>query len=66
MKKPRVIVNCVANKYAGETERIIEFVFPDGTGGLISFVTFDGNKNRVDIYRTDPSIIVLPPKKDEQ
>ena len=54
-QKPRVIINCVANQYASPGERIIEFSFPDGTGGLISF--YSGNKT-VSVYRVDDSVDV--------
>lgn len=60
MKKPRVLTRCVANAHAGPGERIVEFSFPDGTGGLISFHTETAQlPNRVEVYRTDPSIEVV-------
>ena len=64
MSKPRVITNCVANHYAGPTERIIEYSFPDGSGGLISlFVDSDGNP-RVDLYRHDTNVQIVVGKAD--
>lgn len=43
MSKPRVTVNCVANKYAAPNERIIE-VFDKDTkqGALISLLSYNG------------------------
>ena len=56
-KKPRVLTKCVANAYTGPNERIIEFVFSDGPGGLISF--FDTNEGPVvNVYRVDKNIKV--------
>ena len=38
MKQPRVITRCVADRYANKSnERIVEFAFPNGKGGLIAF-----------------------------
>ena len=57
MKKPRVTVNCVANRYAGAGERIVEFSFADGTGGLVSFVQTILS-NTVVVYNVDPGVEV--------
>jgi hypothetical protein len=66
MKRPRVIMNCVADHYADKArERIIEFSFPGvaGTpGGLISFTAADDGP-RVDVYQLDPSITILAPQQ---
>ena len=65
MKKAKLTTKCVANQYAGPSERIIEFSFPDGSGGLISFLPANGaRKNRVDVYRIDKSVKVLVGKAD--
>lgn len=65
MRKPRVLTRCVANVHALRDERIIEFSFPDGTGGLISFMAGRpgqgaqwGSYNRVNVYRCDAAITV--------
>lgn len=59
MKRPRVIINPVADKHHAANERIVEFCFPDGTGGLISFGVSKNGKKRVEIYRCDEDIEVL-------
>jgi hypothetical protein len=56
MRKPRVMTKCVANTYAAPNERIIEFGSDNG-GGLIAFRMVDENLV-VDVYRTDPTVIV--------
>lgn len=63
MKKPRVSTRCVANYYARPGQRIIEFSFPDGRGGLISFETDPaggsfGPVARVHVYRIDTGVAV--------
>lgn len=54
--KPRVIINCVANHYAGPGERIVEFSFP-GTpgpaGGLIALRYREGGRPAMDLYRVE-------------
>lgn len=57
-KRIRVLTQCVANAYTGPDERIVEFSSPNG-GGLISFRMQD-DKLRVQIYRVDRSVEVLP------
>ena len=48
MKRPRVIMNCVADHYADKArERIIEFSFPGvkgSPGGLVSFTDADDGR----------------------
>ena len=61
MKKPRVITKCVANNYSMPNERIIEFTFPDGEGGLIQFATING-ENRVTVYQHDQRVKVVKGK----
>lgn len=60
MSKPRVTLKCPANVHTSPNERIIEFSFPDGTGGLISFTTTTTGP-RVEVYRCDPSVVVVAP-----
>lgn len=50
-KRPSVVVNCVADKYAVPGERIVEFGFGDGFGGLISLRTLQDGTHVVDVYR---------------
>lgn len=67
MKKPKVKVNCVANTYAGSSERIIEFSGNNtNQGGLISFSFTDDGKMRVDVYRQGADVVVNVGKPDEK
>lgn len=63
MKKPRLLTACVANHHTAPGERIAEFSFFDGTGGLISLrqPTID-RRGRVEVYRTDGAVEVIGPK----
>ena len=61
--KPKVKLNCVASKYAGPTERIIEFSSKSG-GGLIAFREHDG-KLTVDVYHQDATVEVRVGKSEE-
>ncbi len=54
MSKPRISTRCPANRYAAADERIIEFSFQDGKGGLISFKM--GEHPIIDIYNCDAGI----------
>lgn len=65
-KKPSVIMNCGADYYSLDRERIIEFSFQDGKGGLISFLLGqNGDPHLVQIYALDEGIdvTVSPPEK---
>lgn len=63
MRRPKVIVNCVASRYANNSrERVIEFSSKYG-GGLISFFERDDGKLVVDLYRLDPNVIVRREKR---
>jgi len=55
-KKPRIITRCIADKYALPDEKIIEFSFPNGSGGLISFKMAD--HPIISLYRCDKDIEV--------
>lgn len=59
-KRPTVTVYCVAQRYAGPEERIIEFSFPDGSGGLIKFGSAhpEGRPNHIDVYRVDKGVVL--------
>lgn len=57
-RKPRVNVNCVASRYAGPNERIVEY--SNGkSGGLISLVTLDDGTLRVELYRHDAEVSIV-------
>ena len=58
MSKINVNTSPVANQYAGRDERIVEFSSPNG-GGLIAFSLLDDGTLRVDIYRQDPTVVVV-------
>ena len=62
---PKVTVGCVADAYSRPHERVIEFTFPSGKGGLISFTTItldDGRtEERVNLYRVDPGVRLIMP-----
>jgi hypothetical protein len=69
--RPRVITRCVADAHHAPNERIVEFSFPNGRGGLISFRdtwTTDDKTGEtvhtciVDLYRLDNGITVLCPE----
>lgn len=66
-RKPRVILTCGANTYSAPEERIIEFSFEDGTGGLISFrqpspdAGLGEHLGRVEIYRTEGKVLIVAP-----
>jgi hypothetical protein len=66
-KRPRITTPCVADRYHGLGERIVEFSFPDGSGGLISLRSVEVNGatvNLVELYRLDASVLVrLPTEK---
>lgn len=53
MRRPRLISPCVANRYAGENERIAEFSFKDGGGGLIALRTLGDGTNIASLYRLE-------------
>lgn len=59
-----------AQKCAAPGERIVQFSFPDGTGGLISLRQFDNGItpaiNVVEVYRTDGGVRVLAPDVQPQ
>jgi len=59
MIKPRINVRCVADKYSGPNESIVEFVAGERCGGLISF-RYDPESETliVEPYRMDPGVTV--------
>ena len=59
MSKPRVLTNCVANRYTGPDERVVEFSDRDlNLGGLISLRRRDDGKLIVQLYRLDDDVMV--------
>ncbi len=65
MKRPSVTVKCVADRYHLPTERIVEFSFPSGQGGLISFRVMPSGTDIVEIYRIDNGVHVFMPTGKE-
>jgi hypothetical protein len=63
-KKPKVTVNCVADKYGSPGERIVEFSSDVG-GGLIAFRVTSEGKLLVDVYRQDSTVEVRVGKPTE-
>jgi hypothetical protein len=58
-RRPRVILNCVADSYAGSDERIVEFSDDEtGLGGLICLRRVDG-RLRLEVYRCDDGVEVV-------
>jgi hypothetical protein len=59
MPRSKISVNTspVADQYSERDEKIIEFSSPNG-GGLVSFSMMEDGTLTVDIYRTDPTVIV--------
>jgi hypothetical protein len=58
-KRPSVTVPCVADHYHAPAQRIIEFTFPSGNGGLISFSTKADGTDVVEVYRHDRGVRVV-------
>lgn len=63
MKRPRVIVNCVADTYHLPQEKIIEFTFPDGSGGLMSLIVDNYGKPVISLYNVDEAIDIRTDKR---
>ncbi len=55
MKQPRVNTRSVADTYASDGERIIEFSHEFG-GGLISLLPADDKRLVISLYRLDPTV----------
>ena len=56
MKRPIVSTRCPADTHHGSGERIVEVMFPDGSGGLLSFRTLENGTPVVEAYRFDPKV----------
>lgn len=61
MKRPKVTVRPARLSRVEET--LVEFTFPDGSGGLISFRTANIGP-AIELYRLDPSVFVYVPKEN--
>lgn len=57
-KRPSVTLRCPADRSAFPGQRIIEFSFPDGSGGLMSFATDGQGRPTIAVYRHDDPIVV--------
>lgn len=71
MKKPKVILKCVANHYTGPEERIVEYSFgSDGKGGayggLILFRETSKGEFVVTLYNHSPQVKIVVGKTDQQ
>ena len=55
MAKPKVTTNPVANQYASENQRIVEYSSKAG-GGLIAFTVTDDGRLVVDLYQHDATV----------
>lgn len=56
MDRPRVNPASLADKYHAPGERIVEYSFPNGVGGLISLRTLDDGRTLVHLYRHDSTV----------
>lgn len=57
MSRTKVVLNCVADRYASRGERIIEFIDVEtNAGGLIAFTRREHGLD-IDVYRTDRCVI---------
>lgn len=68
--KPKVETKCVANAYAQDNERIIEYTFKHdsmgmGIGGLILFENMPDGKCRLTLYRHDPEVEIIIGKGEQ-
>lgn len=59
-KRPSIVSPCVADHYASDGERIAEFSFPDGAGGLLSLRTSSNGRNVIEIYRAEGVKVIGP------
>ena len=60
-RRPSVKLRCVADHYSSNGERIVEFSFPNGLGGLISLKQDDQGRASIQLYRLDQDIMVRVP-----
>ena len=64
MRKPKVLLKCVANAYAGQNERIIEISGARGRGCLVSIRDMGADGLRLDVYRRDGVEVIVGAEKD--
>jgi hypothetical protein len=65
MRRPSVTTRCVADQYHAPNERIVEFSFPSGPGGLIAFRILHDGTPVVDVYRTEGQVLILHDGKQD-
>jgi hypothetical protein len=65
MSKPNVNARCVAGRYAGPNERIIEISGRHSAGALISIVENDDGLN-VYVYRRERCKVAFEPNEQAQ
>ena len=58
MKRPSIRLKCPADSQHGHGERIAEFHFENGIGGLIALTMRDGDYT-IEIYRVDPQVKIV-------
>lgn len=58
MRRASIKSPCVADSYHAPNERIAEFTFPDGSGGLLSLTERPDGCHTVNLYRLDPYVTV--------
>lgn len=63
-RRATITTRCPANQYAGPTDIIAEFSFPNGCGGLIALRNREKGP-RIDIYRTDDGLMIVTPTHHE-
>lgn len=56
LKRPIVVTSCEAQQHAMPTERIIEIIFPDDRGCLVSARIRDDGAYEVVVYRQDRGV----------
>ncbi|WP_157187470.1 hypothetical protein [Nocardia vinacea] len=60
MARPKVIIDCVASRYQGPDERIVEISHACG-GGLISIRATGSGRLVIDLYRLDDTVEIHTP-----
>lgn len=58
MARIKVNTSPVADSYSSRDEKIVEYSSPNG-GGLIAFRLMEDGTLRVDLYRHDPTVVVV-------
>ena len=66
MTRPSIQSPCGADRHHAARERIAEFHFDQGIGGLISLRTLDDGTHRIDVYRVSPEVRIMIPAANHQ